>query len=80
MAMEPTPHAPPMIRMDGPVLPISLEVVGVVVGAVFLVVSGCKDSLSYRASQAVIVVRGIAAASSKLSELGFLPTIRSSTR
>jgi hypothetical protein len=68
---------------------VSLEVddIIVVVGcygggaAVFsLTVSGYKDSLSYKASQAVIVVSGIAAASSKLSDFGFLPTIRSSTR
>ena len=48
---------------------------------VFLfIISEYRPNLSYRASQAVIVVSGIAAASSKLSDFGFLPTIRSSTR
>jgi hypothetical protein len=53
---------------------------GYVVTIFSYIVSGYKDSLSYRASHAVMVVSGIAAASSKLSDFGFLPTIRSSTR
>ena len=84
MAMEPTPPAPPIIRIDDGlcVLILSLSFEFDVPGGtvLLLVVSEYRLNLSYRASQAVIVVSGIAAASSKLSDFGFLPTIRSSTR
>jgi hypothetical protein len=84
MDMEPTPPAPPIIRIDDRLcllfLLLSFEV-DVRGGTVLLlIVSEYRPNLSYRASQAVIVVSGIAAASSKLGDFGFLPTIRSSTR
>ena len=82
--MEPTPPAPPIIRIDDGacllfLLPLSeVDVPGNTV--LLLPVSEYRPNLSYRASHAVIVVSGIAAASSKLTDFGFLPTIRSSTR
>ena len=82
--MEPTPPAPPIIRIDDGLcllfLP-ALSEIDISGSVVFLfIVSEYRPNLSYRASHAVIVVSGIAAASSKLSDFGFLPTIRSSTR
>ena len=64
MPIEPTPPAPPMMRI---VFPASLPP-----RSIFM--------RSKNASQAVIAVSGMAAACAKSRRLGFLPTMRSSTR
>jgi len=77
----PTPPAPPIIRIhDGLCLlflSLSFEVNSPSGTVLLPIVSEYTDNLLYRASHAVIVVSGIAAASSKLSDFGFFPTIRS---
>ena len=64
MAMEPTPPAPPMIR-----------IAFAAPGTVFF-----TSSRSNSVSHAVIAVSGSAAASALESDFGFGPTMRSSTR
>ena len=65
MAMEPTPPAPPMIRMFLPALAPG---------------SGTKPKRSNKASHAVIDVRGMATASSGERFLGASAAMRSSTK
>jgi hypothetical protein len=64
MAIEPTPPAPPRIRIARAAPGTGLA----------------TSSLSNIASHAVIEVNGKAAAAAKSSVRGFRPTIRSSTR